>query len=157
MGVTAPAEGAAAIELMAARFPDALVESGSFRGQHWAVIVPSRWSDVAQWLRDDPRTDYDVLLDVTAVHWPHRDPPMEIVAHLHSHSRNDRLRLKARVGDRGPIASLTPLWRSADWNERETFDMFGIVFDGHPDLRRILMPEDYTDFPLRKELPLFRG
>jgi NADH-quinone oxidoreductase subunit C len=82
---------------------------------------------------------------------------MEVVAHLRSMSRNDVLRLKARVSDRGPIASLTPLWNSADWNEREAFDMFGIVFSGHPDLRRILMPEDYTDYPLRKELPLFRG
>ena len=155
--MTAPADGAAAIELLATRFPDALVEAGSFRDQHWAVIAPARWLEVARWLRDDPKTDFNVLLDVTAVHWPHRRPPMEVVAHLHSHSRNDRIRLKARVEDRGPIASLTSLWRSADWNEREAFDMFGIVFEGHPDLRRILMPDDYTDFPLRKELPLFRG
>ena len=82
---------------------------------------------------------------------------MEIIAQLYSHSRNDQLRLKARVGDRGPIDSLTPLWHSANWNERETFDMFGVEFTGHPDLRRILMPDDYTDFPLRKELPLYRG
>ena len=155
--MTAQAEGAAAVELLATRFPDALVETGSFRDQHWAVIAAPRWLEVARWLRDEPKAGYDVLLDVTAVHWPHRKPPMEVVAHLYSHSRNDRVRLKARVEDRGPIASLTPLWRSADWNEREAFDMFGIVFEGHPDLRRILMPEDYTDFPLRKELPLFRG
>jgi NADH-quinone oxidoreductase subunit C len=157
MGVTALAEGAQAVAALAARFGDAVVETGAFRDQHWAVIAPSRWLEVARWLRDDPSMRYDVLLDVTGVHWPDRERPMEVVAHLYSHARNDRLRLKARVGDRGPIASLTPLWHSADWNERETYDMFGIVFTGHPDLRRILMPEDYTDYPLRKELPLFRG
>jgi NADH-quinone oxidoreductase subunit C len=151
------AEGAHAIELLKARFASAVVETGSFRDQHWAVIERGAWRAVAEWLRDDPRTDYAILLDVTAVHWPHRPEPMEIVAHLYSPSRNDNLRLKTRAPDRGPVDSLTPVWKSADWNERETFDMFGIVFEGHPDLRRILMPEDYTDFPLRKELPLFRG
>ena len=74
-----------------------------------------------------------------------------------SRSQNDRLRLKVRTGDRGPVPTLSGLWKSAEWNERETYDMFGVVFEGHPDLRRILMPDDYTDFPLRKELPLFRG
>ena len=151
------AEGAQAIAALQARFPGVVQETGSFRDQHWAVIDAKKWLEVARWLKDDPNTDFNVLVDVTAVHWPHRELPMEIVAHLHSHSRNDRLRLKARVGDRGPIASLTPLWRSADWNEREAFDMFGVVFEGHPDLRRILMPDDYTDHPLRKELPLYRG
>jgi NADH-quinone oxidoreductase subunit C len=67
------------------------------------------------------------------------------------------LRVKTRAGDNGPVPSLGELWRAALWNERETYDMFGIRFEGHPDLRRILMPEDYTDFPLRKELPLYRG
>lgn len=151
------ADGALAIDLLEAGVPGAVVGRGAFRDQHWAVLDPSRWLPAARFLRDDPKTLYDVLLDVTAVHWPGRPRPMEIVAHLYSTSRNDRLRLKAEVPDRGPIASLTPLWASANWNERETFDMFGIVFEGHPDLRRILMAEDYTDFPLRKELPLYRG
>ena len=151
------AEGAEAVTRLQSRFPNAVLDVGSFRDQHWAVIEAGPWLEVARWLRDDPTTAFNVLVDVTAVHWPHRDPPMEIVAHLYSHARNDYLRLKPRVGEKGPIASLTPLWNSADWNERETFDMFGIVFSGHPDLRRILMPEDYTDYPLRKELPLYRG
>jgi NADH-quinone oxidoreductase subunit C len=155
--VSALAEGAQAVERLQSRFADAVLSRGSFRDQHWAVVPPSRWLEVARWLRDDPETDFNVLVDITAVHWPHRNPPMEIVAHLYSHARNDYLRLKTRVGDVGPIDSLTPLWRSADWNEREAFDMFGIEFAGHPNLRRILMPEDYTDFPLRKELPLYRG
>ena len=155
--MTTLVEGAQAVAALQARFPSAVQQTGSYRDQHWAVIDAKQWLEVARWLRDDPATDFNVLADITAVHWPHRELPMEIVAHLFSHSRNDRLRLKARVGDRGPIASLTPLWQSADWNEREAFDMFGVVFEGHPDLRRILMPEDYTDHPLRKELPLYRG
>jgi NADH-quinone oxidoreductase subunit C len=150
-------QGEEAVGLLKARHTDAVVATGSFRDQHWAVVEASRWLEVARFLRDDPACAYNVLLDVTGVHWPHRTPPMEVIAHLYSHSRNDVLRIKARVSDRGPIASLTSLWESANWNERETFDMFGIVFQGHPDLRRILMNEDYTDYPLRKELPLFRG
>ena len=155
--MTKLADGAQAVERLQSQFTNAVEETGSFRGQHWAVIDAKQWLQVARWLRDDPSTDYNVLVDITAVHWPQREPPMEIVAHLYSHSRNDGLRLKARVGDLGPIASLTSLWNAADWNEREAFDMFGVEFTGHPDLRRILMPEDYTDFPLRKELQLYRG
>ena len=82
---------------------------------------------------------------------------MEMVYHLYSFANNDYLRLKVRCGDEGPVPSVSSVWRAAAWNERETFDMFGIRFDGHPDLRRILMPDDYTDFPLRKEFPLYRG
>ena len=156
MGLTV-ADGAQGVSRLAERFPEAVLETGSFRDQHWAVVDPAAWLEIARFLRDDPEMGYDVLLDVTAVHWPHREPPMEVVAHFYSVARNDRLRLKARIPDAGPIASLTPLWASADWNEREAYDMFGIVFSGHPDLRRILMPDDYTDFPLRKELPLYRG
>jgi NADH-quinone oxidoreductase subunit C len=82
---------------------------------------------------------------------------MEIVYHLYSVEHDDRLRLKTRVGDAGPVPTVSDIWKAAEWNERETYDMFGIDFEGHPDLRRILMPDDYTDFPLRKELPLYRG
>ncbi len=150
-------DGAAAAERLQARFPDAVVEAGSFRGQHWVELRPERLLEVCAWLRDDPETDYAMLLDVTAAHWPDSAQPMEVIYHLFSLSRNDRLRLKLRVPDRGPAPSVTSLWASAEWNEREAYDMFGIVFDGHPDLRRILMPEDYTDYPLRKELPLYTG
>ena len=106
MGVTTLAEGAQAVSALQSQFANAVQETGSFRGQHWAVIEATQWLQVARWLRDDPSTDFNVLVDITAVHWPHREPPMEVVAHLYSHSRNDGLRLKARVGDRGPIASL---------------------------------------------------
>ena len=149
------ADGAAGAERLQARFSDAVVSVGSFRNQHWVELRAERLLEVCAWLRDDPETDYIMLLDVTAAHWPDSAQPMEVIYHLYSLSRNDRLRLKVRTGDRGPVPSLTSLWASAEWNEREAYDMFGVVFDGHPDLRRILMPDDYTDFPLRKELPLY--
>ena len=151
------ADGQQAVERIRQRFPDAIVGSGSFRDQHWVEVDSGRLIEICSWLREDRELDYDYLVDVTAVHWPGEPLPMQVVYHLFSYSRGDRLRLKTRTGDRGPVPSLAYIWSSADWNERETFDMFGIEFAGHPDLRRILMPEDYTDFPLRREFPLYRG
>jgi NADH-quinone oxidoreductase subunit C len=150
-------DGAAAAERIRTRFADAVVEGGSFRDQHWIELRADRLLEVCAWLRDEPACRYEMLLDVTAAHWPDSKQPMEVIYHLYSLGQNDRLRLKVRTGDRGPVPSLTSLWSAAEWNEREAFDMFGIVFEGHPDLRRILMPDDYTDYPLRKELPLYTG
>ncbi len=151
------ADGAAVVERIKARFPGALAGEGEFRGQHWAVLRGESLHDVCRWLRDDREAAFDLLLDVTAVHWPDDPEPLEVVYHLFSTSRNDRLRLKVRLRDGERVRTVSDLWASADWNEREAYDMFGIVFEGHPDLRRILMPDDYTDFPLRKEFPLYRG
>jgi NADH/F420H2 dehydrogenase subunit C len=150
-------DGEQAAALLAQTFPDAVVRSGSYRGQHWVELVPARLVEVGRWLRDDAETSFAFLADVTAVHWPDDPQPIEVVYHLFSYARNDRLRLKVRTSDRGPISSVTSLWRSADWNEREVFDLFGVEFSGHPDPRRILMPDDYTDHPMRKEFPLYRG
>ena len=105
------ADGAQAVDLLTQRFGAAILEHGSFRDQHWAVVDPKAWRAVAAWLRDDPATRFNVLLDVTAVHWPDRELPIEIVAHLYSHERNDRLRLKCRVPDRGPKAGPDPVGR----------------------------------------------
>jgi len=149
--------GQAVIELLRSEFPEEIVQTGSYRGQHWVEVKIDRLVEICLWLRDDPSASFNYLVDVTAVHWPEDSRPVEMVYHLESHARNDRLRIKARTGDRGPVPSLGEVWKSAAWNERETYDMFGIDFSGHSDLRRILMPDDYTDFPLRKEFPLFRG
>ena len=151
------ADGQQAIELLRQKFPDDIVGAGSYRDQHWVEIKADRLEEICLWLRDDPATAFEHLADITAVHRPGDPLPMELVYHLDSYSRNDRLRLKARSGDSGPVPTLSGVWKSAAWNERETYDMFGITFEGHPDLRRILMPDDYTDFPLRKEFPLYRG
>ncbi len=151
------ADGEAAIGRLRSRFPEAVVGAGSFRDQHWVEVRLERLVEVCRWLRDDRETSFDLLLDATAVHWPDREEPMEMVYHLYSLSRNERLRVKSRARDQGPVPSLSSIWAAANWNEREVYDMFGIEFDGHPDLRRILMHDEYTDFPLRKELPLYRG
>jgi len=151
------ADGAQTIALIREVFPDAVVRQGEFRDAHWAELALGRLVEVCGFLKDEPRVAYDSLVDVTAVHWPDAAEPFEIVYHLYSHAHNDRLRLKVRAAAGLAVPSLSSLYRSAEWNEREAFDMFGIRFEGHPDLRRILMPDDYTDFPLRKELPLYRG
>ena len=151
------ADGARGAEWIERHHAGAVTGKGDYAGQHWVELKLSSLLEVCRDLKENEETGYDLLLDVSAVHWPGQPQPMEIVYHLYSVAHNDRLRLKARCGDTGPVPSVASLWRSAAWNERETYDMFGIVFDGHPDLRRILMPDDYTDFPLRKEFPLYRG
>ena len=150
-------DGEQAIQRLRQKFPDAVVRTGECREQHWVELKVDRLLEICRWLRDDPSNRYDYLVDVTATHWPDDPLPMELLYHLYSYAQGDRLRIKTRVGDQTPVPSLAGLWKSADWNEREAYDMFGIRFEGHPDLRRILMPEDYTDFPLRKEFPLYRG
>ena len=151
------ADGERARDILRSEFAQDVTGSGSFRDQHWAEVRAEGLARICRRLRDDAELRYDVLLDVTAVHWPDDALPMEVVYHLYSLSRNDRLRLKLRAPAFGPVPTVSEIWPSAEWNERETYDMFGIVFTGHPDLRRILMPDDYTDHPLRKELPLYRG
>ncbi len=150
-------DGEQAVQRLRQKFPDAVAGTGDCRGQHWVELKVDRLLEICRWLRDDPSNSYDYLVDVTAIHWPDESRPMELVYHLCSYATGDRLRIKTRVRDRTPVPSLAGLWKSADWNEREVYDMFGISFEGHPDLRRILMPDDYTDFPLRKEFPLYRG
>ena len=95
------------------------------------------------------------LSTVTAVDWYPQEPRFEVVYHLHSPERNERLRLKCRLAGTNPeIDSVTPVWRGAGWYERETFDLFGIRFRNHPDLRRIMLPEDWDGYPLRKDYPV---
>lgn len=135
--------------------PDAVVDVGVHRGDTTIVVAAERIVEVCRLLRDDPELRFDYLLDVTAVDWLHREPRFDVVYHLFSISRNDMLRVKIRVEDRQPVDSLAEIFLLANWGERETYDMFGINFAGHPDLRRILLPEDWEDgFPLRKDFAI---
>jgi NADH-quinone oxidoreductase subunit C len=106
-------------------------------------------------LRDAPGLEYRSFSNVTAVdHHPRRTPRFDVVYHVVSTHRRARVRLKVRLGLDEPIASVTPVWAGAGWCEREIYDLFGIVFDGHPDLRRLMMTEDWEGHPLRKDYPV---
>jgi len=147
----------ALIELVKKNFPGAVLESHSQLGDDTLVLAPSSWKEVARFLRDSPESAMNMLTDLTAVDFPTRDPRFEVVAHLYSLERGHRLRIKSRVGDREgetvEIDTLTDLWGSANWLERECFDMFGVQFLGHPDLRRILLYPEFEGHPLRKDYP----
>ncbi|HEY4670649.1 MAG TPA: NADH-quinone oxidoreductase subunit C [Gemmatimonadaceae bacterium] len=126
-------------------------------GETVVFIDPASVHDVIRWLHDDESQRYDFLSDVTAVEYRDAEVPIEVVWHLRSLPFRRFLRVKAQIPKGQPleIASVYDIYRSADWLERECYDMFGIRFSGHPDLRRILMWEQYKEgFPLRKDFPL---
>jgi NADH-quinone oxidoreductase subunit C len=142
------------LNLLKDEFAGRVLETTSEHRDECAVIETGAWFDVARFLRDDPRCDMQMMVDLCGVDYPTREPRFEVVMHLHSLTLKHRLRLKARVGDQdgdgAEIASITPLWAGANWFERETFDLMGIVFIGHPDLRRILTYPEFQGHPLRK-------
>jgi NADH-quinone oxidoreductase subunit C len=153
------------LELLQAEFGGSILETHSQFGDDTAVIEASRWREVAKFLRDDPRTAMNMFVDLTAVDYLHMGccptgERFEVVCHLRSLARTHRIRIKARVGDEDgndvEIDSLVPIWKGANWFERETYDMFGVVFRGHPDLRRILMYPEFVGHPLRKDYPANR-
>lgn len=144
------------IEAIEARFPGETGEA-SFDGDDVALLVgPGALVAVAGFLMGPPHS-YRMLLDLTCVDFRASAAGFEMVYHLNSLERPSRVRLKVRLGADGPaVDSLTGLWKNADWLEREVFDMFGVVFNGHPNLKRILMYEGFEGFPLRKDYPLRR-
>ena len=126
-------------------------------GETVVAVAPSRLLEVMRWLKETPDQTYDYLVDVTAVEYRDRERPLEVVYFLRSLGRRADLRVKVELDAAAELAvdSVWGLWRGADWLEREVFDMFGITFRGHPDLRRILMWETYAEgYPLRKDFPL---
>jgi NADH-quinone oxidoreductase subunit C len=131
------------------------VEQVSYWVGDWTVIVPAvRFSEVCTFLRAEPGCRFDYLSDLTAVDWPTRDRRFDVVACLYSTTLRHRVRVKARLADGEAIPSLTGVWPAANWLEREVYDMFGVTFTGHPDLRRMLMPSDWQGHPQRKDYPL---
>jgi NADH-quinone oxidoreductase subunit C len=136
-------------------FPAASLEELEFRGERTLIVEQQLVADLLAFLRDEPECDFAQLTDVTAVHWPGRTEPFEVCWTLLSLSRRVRLRVRCRLAQ-PRVGSVVALWPGAGWLERECYDMFGIEFEGHPDLRRILMPDDFDGHPLRKEFPLKR-
>src|SRR5262245_19979675 len=145
------------VDLVRQAFPAAVLSSHSQHGDDTLVLQPSAWEGVHRFLFSDARTKMDMLTDLTAVDYPDREPRFEVVSHLLSLELGHRLRLKAAVGDAEgevvEIGTLTSLWASANWMERECFDMLGVTFVGHPDLRRILLYPEFVGHPLRKDYP----
>ncbi len=136
------------------RFGERILAIEAFRGDATAVLAPAALLEVATFLRDEARPAFDMLLDVTAVDFLGRRPRFEIVYHLVSTGDASRVRLKLPVEEETPsVPSLVPVWPGANWLERETFDMYGIRFDGHPDLRRIYLYDEFIGHPLRKDYP----
>ena len=155
-------DGPALLAILAERFGSAIVETHAHRGDHTAVVAREALAGALAFCRDDARLGFDVLMDLTAVDYsrfPGREdgPRFEVVYHLYSLRHNHRLRLKTRVGeDDAVVPTASRLWPIANWLEREVWDMFGIRFEGHPDLRRLLLYEEFVGHPLRKDYPINR-
>jgi NADH-quinone oxidoreductase subunit C len=146
-----------AVRLLRERMPEAIVDIVRFRDETTIHVERESLRDVCALLRDDERTAFAMLSDLTAVDMLRLrvEPRFDVVALLYSIKNRVRLRIKAGCNDGEPVPSLVPLWNGANWLERECYDMFGIIFDGHPNLRRILLADDWDEgFPLRKDYPL---
>ncbi len=141
------------------KFPGEVTGTVAFAGQVGVMVKKDRIQDMCRFLHDDPALKMDHLADLTAVDYSTYPgdvgPRFEVVYNLISTAFGHRIRLKARVPEEDArIDTVTPIWNTANWHERETYDLMGIIFRGHPDLRRILLPEDWVGHPLRKEYPL---
>jgi NADH-quinone oxidoreductase subunit C len=146
------------LNVLKEKFSEAVVETHAFLGDDTAIIAPGSWKEICTFLRYDPQLAFDMFVDLCAVDYPDREQGrFEVVLHLYSVSRRHRVRLKARVGDQegdgADIDSISDIWPGANWFEREAYDLMGITFKGHPDLRRILMYPEFEGHPLRKDYP----
>ncbi len=130
-------------------FGDQILEFSSYVGQNFLVARPEAAIPILESLKENHGFDY--LVDITAVHWPDKPEPFEIVYIIYSFARNERIRMKIRIAEGYKPRTAVPVHLTANWLEREVYDMFGIEFEGHPDMRRILLPEEWETFPLRKE------
>ncbi len=143
------------LEYIQSKTPVELLSSGVAKDCIFVAIKKYDLLDFMKFLKDDENISFDLISDVTAVdHFISRKPRFDVVYHIFSLKNAERIRVKVAVDEGESVESVTSVWRGAEWLEREVFDMFGISFDGHPDMRRILMPEDYRYFPLRKDFPL---
>jgi NADH-quinone oxidoreductase subunit C len=135
--------------------PQAVSEVLEFRGERTLVVPAARLLSIAEFLRSDTELQFSFLSDITGVdHFP-IEPRFDLNYHLLSFTRRERLRLKVRIAGGDPVASsVVNVWPAANWHEREIFDLFGVRFEGHPDLARILMPDDWEGHPLRKDYPV---
>jgi NADH-quinone oxidoreductase subunit C len=143
------------VKKLRTRFDGVVSEPFEFLGQVAVRIAPQSIVEVCMFLRDDQDARFNYLSDLTCVHYPLRaEGPLEVVYNLFSIPRNERIRLKVGIAEGASVDSVTGVWPSANWMEREVYDLFGVTFHNHPDLRRILLPPDWEGHPLRKDYPL---
>src|SRR5947207_8269255 len=138
------------VDAIKEKFGGEFIKSYSFLGQNQIEVKKDRIAEIMTFLRDNDIVPFSYLVDETAVHWP-KTEEFEIVYVLYSHAKNERVRVKARIKEWEPIESVSGVWTTADWLEREVFDMFGVQYLNHPNLKRILLPEDWVGYPLRKD------
>ncbi|MFH0903033.1 MAG: NADH-quinone oxidoreductase subunit C [Pseudomonadota bacterium] len=144
------------LERLRERFGEAVLDTHSFRGDDTAVVAAARILEVAEFLRDEPSIRLDMPVDLTVVDWlaAGREPRFEVVYHFYSTVHKHRLRIKCPLPQAAPsIASVYPVYPGLRWFEREAWDLFGVEFEGHPDLRRMFLPESFVGHPLRKDYP----
>jgi NADH-quinone oxidoreductase subunit C len=143
------------LDTLKAQFGEAILEATEFRGELTVVVPKERIVEVCRFLKSNPELRYDLLSDLCGIDMYTPVKRFGVVYNLYSLKNKHRIRLKTFTEEEDPrVPTVTSVWATANWHERETYDMFGIVFDGHPDLRRIYMPEEFEHYPLRKDFPL---
>lgn len=148
------------VERLKAELKTKILETSDFRGDETVVVAPADWRAVAAFLKSDPECAMDHFVDLTAVDYPERPlttgglPRFDVILMMRSMAKKHRIRVKTRLAEGVALASLITVWEGVNWAEREVWDMFGIPFTGHPDMRRILMYEEFVGHPLRKDYPI---
>ncbi|MBZ5527893.1 MAG: NADH-quinone oxidoreductase subunit C [Acidobacteriia bacterium] len=144
----------ALVQRYRARFGEAVREAVEDRKQAILLVERERLEEIARYTRDEEK--FNLLSDLTAVDWPRREKRFDVILNFYSFAHNSRLRLKVHAAEGESVATVSGIWPTANWLEREVYDMFGIPFAGHPDLKRILLPEEWQGFPLRKDYDILK-
>ena len=151
----APPEPNPLVTALLAQFPSGVADEGEDAGGNPLVRVGAdQLLEVMTWLRDNEATDFDYLADQTVTDWTERSPRFDVVYHLYSIAKNHFMTVKTGCADGEGVPSVVEIWGTANWHEREAYDLYGVEFLGHPELERIFLPEDWEGFPLRKDYPL---
>jgi NADH-quinone oxidoreductase subunit C len=148
------AETHPAVKKLSEKFPSSMLEITSFRGEVNVTVPKNDLYEICRFLYADPDLQYHMLTDLCGVDYFPHTPRFEVVYLLHSFKLKGRLRLKIKVGEGESVTSVESIWKAANWLEREVYDLFGIPFENHPDLRRILLWDGYEGHPLRKDFPV---
>ncbi len=142
------------VKIIKEKYGVSILDSFVFRDEATHIIKKDSLIEICRFLKNNSELQFNFLTDIVAVDYFPMKPRFEIIYHLYSIPQKHRLRLKVKAEDGETIPSVTSIWKTADWAEREAYDMFGIIFEGHPNLKRIYMPADWDGFPLRKDYPL---